>query len=793
MESKQPQILGVLGLDYSPAIRSSEQFRKELEKVNLSLEKLGKNASLSAQGVKVQADNMKVLKKQAQETEEVMKRQYHLADQLAHRMGWFVSGAIWYGGIQVFRDIANAAVDVEAGMTKIRKVMNDVTTDYKKMQQELIDLAIQYGVSVKETLEAAQLWAQAGYSAKDVVTLTEESLKAMTVAGLSANDSVKLLVSSLKQFNMTANEANRIVDIANQLENQYAVSAQDVLDAISVTGAVAKNAGISLEELAGYATALGESTARSGKEVGNMLKSIISFSQRPKAIEIFEQLGVKVVDAAGNYRDFTDVFEELSQKWTGLTVQQRQELDKLAEEMGLVVETTSELNDVEKTAVAGAAANLFRRNAFISLMENYQTAVEATTEALNSQGSAERELAIYMESTAKKIQQLKASMTALAVAVGEAGLLSALKSGADELRWWVESFNELPAPIKHVAILTVELTAALAALNLASRTFVGIGLATAIRQVAASMTGAELAAMGLGKAMMVLARNPIVLAITGLTALTIGLRSYNKYQEEAVQRTLDAINAHKQEAEQAAAKANEIERLAKTYEILSGKTNLTAQEQERLHQVTAQIVEVLPGAISGFDEAGNAILKVADVSRLAADEVARLRAEMQVQAEAAAEIARARLPFLQERKAQLEKDLKAYTEALKSPWSKGELLRLEPQGWRQIWEMATYDDKEAKQRLSDLAQDTLKDYQEAAKAVAEAQATLNAGKVAKNYKPTTVRDIASGNTARDLFGPKTTGTTGKAYGGLTEDDLAAAFQEAIVITGPEIRIGGDAH
>ena len=36
----EPQILGVLGLDYTPAIKASEYFQKELQQVSKALDQL---------------------------------------------------------------------------------------------------------------------------------------------------------------------------------------------------------------------------------------------------------------------------------------------------------------------------------------------------------------------------------------------------------------------------------------------------------------------------------------------------------------------------------------------------------------------------------------------------------------------------------------------------------------------------------------------------------------------------------------------------------------------------------
>ncbi|MBV1734249.1 MAG: phage tail tape measure protein [Candidatus Desulforudis sp.] len=809
-----PQVMASLGLDYSPALQASEYFRRDAARTNATLIEMRQQSLLTSQAMKqhfgLPAKDLQSLnttardlgrsmekttgrqvadasrartdafKRESLAVQDLAQKQYHLSQQLSHRMGWFLGGAIFYGGIQTFGSMAGAIRDVELGMVQIKKVMNDASADFDKLQQQLIDMAVQYGVSVQDTLEVATLWARAGYRTHEILDLVKTSLLGISVAELSANDSVRLLISGLKQFNMTADESHKILDAVNEISNNFSVNAKDLLEALSVSGQVAKNAGIDFHTLLGYITSLSEATGRAGRELGNSVKSIIAFSQRPKAIEVFEQLGVHVVDAKGYYRDFTDVFTELSEKWTGASIAQQEQLHKLAEEMGLVIEKTSELTDVEKTNVSAAAANMFRRNMFVSLMENYTTALNATETGMRSAGSAEQEMSMFMESAYKKTEQLKASMTALAVEIGQAGLLAAMKGVTDETRYWVESFTKLPEPVKTSVIVFGELTMAIALANLASRTFVGIGMAGALKSWAAAATGAQVATMGLGTALSVLARNPIFLTVTGITVLVGALRAYNKSSEQNVQKTIESMQAHQMAAEQFKAQKEQIEKLAHQYGVLSQKTELSASEQERLNSVMAEIASTLPGAIEGYDQAGNVVLSLANVTRVAASETARLTAEMKVQAEAAAEIAKARLPFLEAEKAAAATEVLKYTEALRSPFPRGELLGLEPRGYMQLWETLTFTDDKARQRLSDLAQDANQSYGELNKAVAEAKAQLRAGEVMKAFKSEGLKvsgESLDGFTAKDVFSGKS-----------KPDNWATAFSGSLCILGAIIII-----
>lgn len=618
----ETQMMGTIGISYMPAIEAAKQFAISLQQVNAQMENTQKIAQRTGavfsqdlaggiQRAKVIYDQYgNVLKTVAAETkkveaaalssaktvEETARRQSVLASQLQHRYGWFISGAMFYGAQNIARDIVSAASDVEHGMTRIRKVLNDQTADFQALRDELLDLGIQYGHTAQNVLEAATIWAQAGYRANEVTELTRTSLLAMNVAELTANESARLLIATMKQFNMTAEESKMIIDAVNEASNNYAVEAKDLMEAIAVSGQMAKNAGFELQQLVGYATALSEATGRSGKEIGNAIRSIIAFSQRPTAIDTFREIGVDVMDTAGNFREFDKVFMELSNKWNNVTEDQIEVFHELGKELGLVAEGIGNLTDVEKRDIAQAGANLFRRNYFISLMEHMVTAVEATTTAYDSLNSAEEENAMLMESHRKKVEQTKAAFQELAVTVGDMGYLDFLKGVADGTRNMLDVFQEMPGAIQGATIGMGSWVSMLAMLNLGTRTFVGLNLAQAITQVTTALRGLSiaggLASLGVGGGLLV--GGAAIAAIVG------AIGSYTRAQQHA--------------AEMDEKRRQQLGQLIKQYDTLEqsvennrDNADKFIEANEKLTATMQEIGRIAPELVTAWDKHGNAV------------------------------------------------------------------------------------------------------------------------------------------------------------------------------------------
>lgn len=501
------KLLGKLEFDLDPVRANMQQLDRYVDRIS----RMGEKAEKSFNRMGMGQDWVKQQDRHINQLEKQTKRLGDIQGQLSNRLQWYVSGTMFYGAGAIFGNIVKQISDVEAGMIRIQKVMNDTTVNLDEMRDKLLELGTQYGVLAQDVLNSAQIWAQAGYKADEIITLTETSLKAMLVAELNSEEAVRLLISTLKQFNLTAEESAAVVDKVNQVSNDFAVSSGDLLNAIAVSGQVYKDYGVTLDQLIGYTTALAEATGRSGKEIGNALRSIAVYSHRDKAIGVFEQYIGEVQTAEGEFRDLDEILAELAKRWDSFT-------------------------DAQRNEIAQAAAGNRRRNYFISLMNGMATAVDATTTSLDSLGSAEREAALYMEAYERKVAQLYAALQRLAVSVGEAHLLDLLKGLVDSTRAAVEAFEDLPPVIKDAIIIFTGLSAALTGVSLASRTFMGTGIGYYLIRLAARIGKVEAATLSLSAAFKILAANPTGRLITLLGGLAAAVALYKK-NADAVQQT----------------------------------------------------------------------------------------------------------------------------------------------------------------------------------------------------------------------------------------------------------------
>lgn len=97
----------------------------------------------------------------------------------------------------------------------------------------------------------------------------------------------------------------------------------------------------------------------------------------------------------------------------------------------------------------------------------------------------------------------------------------------------------------------------------------------------------------------------------------------------SVEKTQEKLAELQQEMDDVAQKKTDIETSLKIYEDLSGKLNKTEEETQQLKDSTEQLVKLVPGAVVGYNQYGEAVLNVA----AAYDELDKKQREMSANAD----------------------------------------------------------------------------------------------------------------------------------------------------------------
>src|SRR5690606_5196404 len=342
-----------------------------------------------------------VLRQTASDTDYNANRNLGVVEQLKVAMArvpvWMTAMTAFYGTINGFKAMGREILEVDKALTELRRVA-EAGINIDNIFRGAVDLSKELGNNIHDVMQTMNDFARTfgQFNERQLLAITRTATLMSNVSELNTQEAGESLIGTMNAFNIEAEESLRIVDAFNEVDNNFAISTKQLAEGMSKGASTAKTFGVEMEKSIGHITAIGAVTMESGKVIGNSLKTIYSrITTIDDAKDILEGVGVALYDIQGNVLPVNDILADLAGKWGTLTDGQRQN-------------------------IAVTVAGRYQLSRFLALMNNWQMAVDATSTAYTSQGSAMRENDQYLKSFEARINQLKNSFTDLALAVGDA-------------------------------------------------------------------------------------------------------------------------------------------------------------------------------------------------------------------------------------------------------------------------------------------------------------------------------------------------------------------------------------
>lgn len=239
---------------------------------------------------------------------------------------------------QVYQNI----LKLDEAMTNLRIVTGSNTEQAKSMMNTYNDLAMQLGTTTQAVAQSAAEWLRQGYSVSEANELIKSSTYLSRLGFMDMGQSVTALTSVMKGFRIEAADSMDIVDKLTQLDAKYATTAGDIATALSRTSAVAREAGLNLDQTAAALTTMIDVSQQDASSVGNAFRTILARYGNVKATaftslvgdsedvdetnssindteKVLGAIGIKIRSSSSDMRDFDDVMDELADKWVTLT------------------------------------------------------------------------------------------------------------------------------------------------------------------------------------------------------------------------------------------------------------------------------------------------------------------------------------------------------------------------------------------------------------------------------------------------------------------------------------------
>lgn len=339
----------------------------------------------------------------------------------------------------------------------------------------------------------------------------------------------------------------------------------------------------------------------------NALKTIFArIGNNESSIKALDQIGISVKTASGEAKSASELIEELSSKWDGLS-------------------------EAQKRQTAIGVSGIYQLSRFNALMNQFQLAQDSATTAAESTGSEWKEQEKYSESLQARINRLSNAWTELSLASGDAVVSDGIVALTETLKDLVQIGTGITKTIGLLPQVFGIATTAVLLFNASLRTgaiangnlFLRLlnNFPTSLTAFSSSMTGAAIRARFLNITLATLkttARTTMaflagaVLPMAGFMALGFVIEKLVSAFSDAKQEQEKLAESQKKSVEAITTNKEQTDQLIQKYkELQKAKDNgsLSPDKEQEYLQVTQQLAQTFPNLISGYDSQGNAIIK----------------------------------------------------------------------------------------------------------------------------------------------------------------------------------------
>jgi len=319
---------------------------------------------------------------------------------------------------QMFNSLVDATVplaqEIENARVEFDKFLGD-GEDLAEVTAELERIGLGFGFAADEAFRAgarmAQLSGVLGGGTTEVGT--EIGMMFGMISGMDTEAAMQRLINLQQQTqfmtdgledNMTAQEkvntlrrdSIAVLDQLNTIENRSAATMQQITFVMNQFASQAHLTNESIAAMAAMSATLIEAGEEQGKG-GRALRMIYARlgANTNGARDAIEQLGISVYDTSGDMRPFSDLLEELAEKYDGM-------------------------NGAQQQALAQNVAGNRHYTRLIKLLENVDRVKELELEAMVQQMSAQDEINRRLESQIFAYEQSEAAIKNYSAAVGNA-------------------------------------------------------------------------------------------------------------------------------------------------------------------------------------------------------------------------------------------------------------------------------------------------------------------------------------------------------------------------------------
>jgi TP901 family phage tail tape measure protein len=229
------------------------------------------------------------------------------------------------------------------------------------------------GVDAQDAAQAIAELGRGGVSTADILGgAAKGALLLFSAGATSVGEATGVAVKALSIYQEQAGGAAHVADLLAAGANKSSTSIAQLGSAFNQAAGVAKDSGLSIEQLTGTLAFLAQNGLE-GSDAGTALRTTLQRLTGPTDVarKVMDDLGISIFDASGAMRPFPEVVDNLKAAFAGLTDEQRGAalqtiggadavrvlLPLIREGGGAITEWTAKVNDSGYAAKIGAQRN----------------------------------------------------------------------------------------------------------------------------------------------------------------------------------------------------------------------------------------------------------------------------------------------------------------------------------------------------------------------------------------------------------------------------------------------------
>lgn len=345
-------------------------------------------------------------------------------------------------------DAANHIKELDTVMNGIAIVTDMSTSDLWNQVDTYSQMAQTYGVTIQGAYEVSKIYYQQGLETNDVLTLTNETLKLSKISGLDYATTTDYMTTAIRGFKMEMSDASRVVDVYSALAANTAVSQQELAEAMTRTASSMESVGTTFEDASAMIATIVAVTRESANNIGSAMKSIASrygeLTKNPQKLldsegeamsfnkvdEALQSVGITMQTVDHQFRSFTEVIEELAQKW-------------------------DTLDSTQQRYIATQFAGNRQQSRFLALVSNYDLLKANQNVAAESEDTGTLQALKALDSLESKINQVQVAYQQFYTTIGIEDVWKGFLDGAKNVINTLNSFPKLFGKIPVGAVAAI--------------------------------------------------------------------------------------------------------------------------------------------------------------------------------------------------------------------------------------------------------------------------------------------------------------------------------------------------